>query len=54
MVRMRIGESFFIPALDVTAIRKDVFTAAKLLQIKVETLTTVEDYIRGIRVWRVK
>lgn len=49
---MRVGESFFIPCLDCTEYRKQIKRIAKEFSIRVTVRSRVEDYIRGLRVWR--
>lgn len=47
------GCSFFIPCLDPYRARRDVIAPVRRLKINVVTKVTIEDGIRGIRVWRV-
>jgi hypothetical protein len=46
------GYSIFIPCLDVPNARKEIMAVLKRLKIKVITKVSIEDGIRGLRIWR--
>ena len=47
------GYSFFIPCLDPPRCRPSIAKEIKKLNYKVVTKVTIDDGVRGIRVWRV-
>jgi len=47
------GTSFFIPCLNCMQAKQDIARTAKRLKMPVLMKTSIEDSIRGIRVWRV-
>ena len=51
--KFRRGHSFFVPCIDDKAARKEVTAICKRLKISVVTKITIEDGIKGLRVWRV-
>lgn len=48
----RQGTSFFIPCLDCTAAKQEILRVTKRLRIEVMIKISIEDSIRGLRVWR--
>lgn len=50
---MAVGDSFFIPCLDVAPYRTKIKAVAEALGVTVVTHIVVENYIRGLRTWRV-
>ena len=51
--KFRRGTSFFVPCIDEKAARKEIAAITKRLKIPVVTKVTIEDGIKGLRVWRV-
>ena len=51
---MRVGDSFFIPCLACTDYRRQISRLAKQFGIKVHIRAWVQDYIRGLRIWRIE
>ncbi len=49
----RRGTSIFIPCLDGTAVRTQLMDYFKKFRIKTVTKITIENGIRGCRVWRI-
>lgn len=49
-----VGYSFFIPCLDPEEARKQVKRTAKRLGFTVKTKVTIEENVKGLRVWRMK
>lgn len=49
-----VGYSFFIPCLDPEEARKQVKRTAKRLGFAIKTKVTIEENVKGLRVWRVK
>lgn len=49
----KLGWSFFIPCLDATAAKKHVAKETKKFKYKIVTKVTLEEGVRGVRVWRV-
>lgn len=49
----KAGYSFFIPCLDTKQARRHIKKITNRLQYKVITKVTIEDGIKGIRIWRV-
>jgi hypothetical protein len=48
----RKGTSLFFPCLDPSRARTQLMVVVKRLRLKVLIKTTIEDGIRGLRVWR--
>ena len=46
------GYSFFVPCIDHDKARMDLNETIKRLQMQVFTKVTIEDGIKGLRVWR--
>lgn len=46
------GYSIFIPCLDCRKAKKEIMPVFKRLKFKVLTKVTIEDGIRGLRIWR--
>lgn len=51
--KFKKGWSFFIPCLDSGEAKKILLAETKRLKYKVVTKVTIEDGVRGIRIWRV-
>ncbi len=51
--KFKKGWSFFIPCLDAAEAKKLLVAETKRLNYKVITKISIEDGVRGIRVWRV-
>lgn len=51
--KFRKGHSFFVPCIDPKAARTTLATITHRLKIDIVTKVTVEDGIKGLRVWRV-
>lgn len=51
--KFRVGHSFFVPCIDHKAARAEIKRITKRLSISVVTKVTIEDGIKGLRVWRV-
>lgn len=51
--KFRRGTSIFFPCLDPVRARVEVKKATQELKLEVFIKTTIEDGIRGLRVWRV-
>ena len=49
-----VGYSFFIPCLDPDEAEKQVKRTAKRLGFTIKTKVTIEENVKGLRVWRVK
>lgn len=49
--RFKRGTSIFIPCLDVPRARAQVMVVTKRLKLKVLIKVTIEDGIRGLRIW---
>ena len=47
------GTSFFVPCLNCMQAKQDIARVAKRLQMQVLMKVSIENSIRGIRVWRV-
>lgn len=50
---MAVGDSFFIPCLECKPVRKEILAIARSYDITVEIKPRTEQYIKGVRVWRV-
>lgn len=46
------GYSFFVPCIDVEAARTEVSRVARRLKIEIVTKVTIEEGVKGLRVWR--
>jgi hypothetical protein len=51
--KFRRGTSIFIPCLDGTKARGEVMVVLKRLRIKVVSKVSIEEGIRGLRIWKV-
>lgn len=51
---MSVGDSFFIPTLQPTAMIYIVDTRSKVAGIRVRALTTTKEGHLGVRVWRMR
>ena len=50
----RPGKSIFIPCLNPKKAREEILTVTDRLRLKVLFKVTIEDNVRGLRVWRVR
>jgi hypothetical protein len=50
--KFRKGHSFFVPCIDHKEARKTIAQITRRLKITVITKVTIEDGIKGLRVWR--
>jgi len=50
--KFKKGWSFFIPCLKPSETKKILVKETKRLKYKVTTKVTVEDGVRGVRIWR--
>lgn len=50
---MAVGDSFFIPCLDCDQVRKEIRAVARMFDVKLEIKPRTEQYIKGVRAWRV-
>ena len=50
--KFKRGYSVFFPCLDDSSAKKEVRTVTKRLRMNVFIKTTVEEGVKGIRVWR--
>jgi hypothetical protein len=51
--RFKRGTSIFIPCLDPRRAKEQILTVTNRLRLKVLFKVTIEDNVRGLRVWRV-
>ncbi len=51
--RFKPGTSFFVPCIDVEAARQSVAEVTRRLRIKTVDKVTIQDGVKGLRVWRV-
>jgi len=51
--KFKKGYSFFVPCIDPEAARQTLAPATKRLKVKVVTKVTIEDGVKGLRIWRV-
>ena len=51
---MRVNDSFFIPCLDCAQIRKEILKVARVFGVEVEIAPRTEQYIKGVRTWRIR
>jgi hypothetical protein len=51
--KFKRGWSFFIPCLKPVSAKQVLLAETKRLRYKVATKVTIEDGVRGIRIWRV-
>jgi hypothetical protein len=49
----KVGYSFFIPCLNCMQAKKDVLQISKRLKMDILTKVTIEEGIRGLRIWRI-
>ena len=50
--KFRKGQSFFVPCIDHIEARKTLAKITRRLKIPIVTKVTIEDGIKGLRVWR--
>jgi hypothetical protein len=50
--KFRVGHSFFVPCIDHGEARKTIAKITRRLKIPIVTKVTIEDGIKGLRVWR--
>ena len=50
--KFRRGHSFFVPCIDVQEAKHEVLRVTERLGIDVVMKVTVEDGVKGLRVWR--
>lgn len=53
MMRMDVGDSFFIPTLDPMSIMIPAYATAREAKITVVCKQALTDEVLGVRVWRV-
>lgn len=53
LLGMAVGDSFFVPCLDVPAVRKKIQKEADRLQVRVRIRFVIEDELQGLRTWRI-
>lgn len=51
---MRVGDSFFIPCLECEKYRRQIYDTAKDYGVKVRCKKRTENYIKGLRTWRIR
>jgi hypothetical protein len=51
--KFRRGTSIFIPCLDGIKAKEEVMVVLKRLRIKVVLKVSIEEGVRGLRIWRV-
>jgi len=51
--KFKKGSSFFIPCLEPKDVKKLLVAETKRFNYKVVSKITIEDKVRGIRIWRV-
>ena len=51
---MRVGDSFFIPCIPCDEIRKEIKRLADLFNIEVDIRDRTEEYVKGLRTWRLR
>lgn len=51
---MAVGDSFFVPCLDSADFRKEIRRLASMYGIEVEIRERTEEYVRGVRTWRIR
>ena len=51
--KFKAGGSFFVPCLHPPSARKEILEETKRFKFRVVTKVTIEDGVRGLRVWRV-
>jgi len=51
--KFRKGLSFFVPCIDHVAAREELGRVTKRLGVEVVTKVTIEEGIKGLRVWRI-
>jgi len=50
--KFRLGYSFFVPCINHSEARKAVRAVCRRLKIEIVTKVTIEEGIKGLRVWR--
>lgn len=50
---MAVGDSFFIPCLDCSQVKKEIRAVARTFNVSLEIKPRTEQYIKGVRAWRV-
>jgi len=53
-MRMQVGDSFFIPTLDPSALSRTIHWEAKRLGVTVTCREAMNQEVLGLRTWRVK
>lgn len=53
LLGMAVGDSFFIPCLQVDEMRKTIQKEADRLQVRVKIRFVIEGELQGLRTWRV-
>jgi len=51
---MRIGDSFFVPCLRCQTYRSQIKRLAREFGIEVRCMQRTENYIKGVRTWRIR
>jgi hypothetical protein len=51
---MSVNDSFFVPCLDCDPLRYEIRRLSEQFGITVKTRTVTENYIKGLRTWRVR
>jgi hypothetical protein len=51
--KFKRGTSFFIPCLNCTLAKEEILKVTKRLKIDVLCKISIEDSIKGLRVWRI-
>ena len=51
--KFRVGHSFFVPCIDHKEARKTIAAVMRRLKIDTVTKVTIEEGVKGLRVWRV-
>lgn len=49
----RCGTSFFLPCLDCATTKREVRQMLRRLRMKVVVKVSIEDGVRGLRIWRI-
>lgn len=54
MGEMEVSDSFFIPCLDCERVQREIKAVAAKLKINTVVHKSTENYIKGLRTWRIK